>query len=105
MFRRRTPSDLIGNRIKSVSSMAIKGRFSGDSDFRKLSILLIATWFPFPIWFSVSIEGFGLITDYLVIEMGWVILNIVSKRLETPRQEAFNLFSDYIMLCKNVQYN
>ncbi|CAK9108915.1 Histidine--tRNA ligase (Fragment) [Durusdinium trenchii] len=53
--------------------------FNGDSDFRKLSLLLILTWFPFPIWFSLSIEGFGVITDYLVIEMGWVALNIVSK--------------------------
>mmetsp|Transcript_34913 Transcript_34913/g.75388 ORF Transcript_34913/g.75388 Transcript_34913/m.75388 type:complete len:898 (+) Transcript_34913:78-2771(+) len=53
--------------------------FQGDSDFRKLSILLIITWFPFPIWFSLSVEGFGVIKDALVIEMGWVILNIVSK--------------------------
>ena len=27
-----------------------------------------------------GVEGFGVVTDYLVIEMGWVILNIVSKR-------------------------
>jgi len=27
------------------------------------------------------VEGFGVINDALVIEMGWVILNIVSKRL------------------------
>ncbi|CAE7524508.1 hisS, partial [Symbiodinium natans] len=53
--------------------------FQGDSDFRKLSILLIITWFPFPIWFSLSVEGFGVVTDYLVIELGWVVLNIVSK--------------------------
>ncbi|CAE7573760.1 hisS [Symbiodinium sp. CCMP2592] len=51
----------------------------GDSDFRKLSILLIVTWFPFPLWFCLSVEGWGVITDYLVIEMGWVVLNIVSK--------------------------
>lgn len=51
----------------------------GDSDFRKLSILLIVTWFPFPLWFCLSVEGWGIITDYLVIEMGWVVLNIVSK--------------------------
>ena len=25
-----------------------------------------------------GIEGFGVITDYLVIEMGWVALNIAS---------------------------
>mmetsp|Transcript_75775 Transcript_75775/g.181168 ORF Transcript_75775/g.181168 Transcript_75775/m.181168 type:complete len:900 (+) Transcript_75775:78-2777(+) len=53
--------------------------FQGDSDFRKLSILLVITWFPFPIWFSLSVEGFGVITDPLIIELGWVILNIVSK--------------------------
>eukprot|EP00913_Durusdinium_trenchii_P014668 g13762.t1 len=57
----------------------IPNAFMGDSDFRKLSLLLILTWFPFPIWFSLSIEGFGVITDYLVIEMGWVALNIISK--------------------------
>lgn len=28
-----------------------------------------------------GVEGFGVVTDYLVIEMGWVILNIVSKFL------------------------
>ncbi|CAE7212978.1 hisS [Symbiodinium pilosum] len=55
--------------------------FSGDSDFRKLSIVLIVTWFPFPLWFSLSVEGFGLVTDGFIIEMGWVVLNIVSKFL------------------------
>ena len=30
----------------------------------------IITWIPFPVWFSLSVEGFGVITDYLVIEMG-----------------------------------
>jgi len=55
--------------------------FSGDSDFRKLSITLIVTWFPFPLWFSLSVEGFGLITDGFIIEMGWVALNIISKFL------------------------
>lgn len=56
-----------------------EGAFNGDSDFRKLSLLLIITWIPFPVWFSLSIEGFGVITDYLIIEMGWVVLNIISK--------------------------
>ena len=57
----------------------------GDSDFRKLSLLLIITWIPFPLWFSLSIEGFGVITDYLVIEMGWVALNIAPRLAETAR--------------------
>jgi len=55
--------------------------FTGDSDFRKLSIVLIITWFPFPLWFSLSVEGFGVINDGFIIEMGWVVLNIVSKFL------------------------
>jgi len=53
--------------------------FNGDSDFRRLSLLLIWTWFPFPIWFTLSVEGFGLITNPFTIEMGWVVLNIISK--------------------------
>eukprot|EP00438_Fugacium_kawagutii_P015692 Skav235315 [mRNA] locus=scaffold520:431305:432877:+ [translate_table: standard] len=63
----------------SENSEGEENAFHGDSDFRKLSLLLIITWFPFPIWFSLSIEGFGVITDYLIIEMGWVVLNIISK--------------------------
>eukprot|EP00929_Paragymnodinium_shiwhaense_P056064 TRINITY_DN28065_c0_g1_i1.p1 TRINITY_DN28065_c0_g1~~TRINITY_DN28065_c0_g1_i1.p1 ORF type:complete len:935 (-),score=330.18 TRINITY_DN28065_c0_g1_i1:254-3058(-) len=52
---------------------------SGSSDFRRLSLMLILTWFPFPLWFFCSPEGFGLVTDTVVIHMGWVVLNIVSK--------------------------
>lgn len=37
------------------------------------SALRIITWIPFPVWFSLSIEGFGVITDYLIIEMGPLI--------------------------------
>eukprot|EP00435_Cladocopium_sp_Y103_P074709 s443_g50.t1 len=63
----------------SENSEGEENAFQGDSDFRKLSLLLIITWIPFPVWFSLSIEGFGVITDYLIIEMGWVVLNIISK--------------------------
>jgi len=63
----------------SENSEGEESAFNGDSDFRKLSLLLIITWIPFPVWFSLSVEGFGVITDYLVIEMGWVALNIISK--------------------------
>eukprot|EP00929_Paragymnodinium_shiwhaense_P026511 TRINITY_DN1576_c0_g3_i1.p1 TRINITY_DN1576_c0_g3~~TRINITY_DN1576_c0_g3_i1.p1 ORF type:complete len:909 (+),score=285.37 TRINITY_DN1576_c0_g3_i1:70-2796(+) len=53
--------------------------FYGDSEFRKASVLLIATWFPFPCWFLISAEGLGLITNVLIIQVGWAFLNIVSK--------------------------
>merc|ERR1740115_633387 len=52
---------------------------SGDSEFRKASVLLIATWFPFPIWFIISPEGLGLLDNVLIIQVGWAFLNIVSK--------------------------
>mmetsp|Transcript_96999 Transcript_96999/g.250882 ORF Transcript_96999/g.250882 Transcript_96999/m.250882 type:complete len:867 (-) Transcript_96999:185-2785(-) len=51
----------------------------GDSEFRKASMLLIVTWFPFPLWFFISPEGVGLIDNILVIQMGWAFLNILSK--------------------------
>merc|ERR1719261_1416029 len=51
----------------------------GNTRFKAISILLILTWFPFPIWFALSPEGFGLIEDALLIHAGWAFLNIVSK--------------------------
>ncbi|CAE7482978.1 hop [Symbiodinium sp. CCMP2456] len=51
----------------------------GQSDYRKLTLVLIATWFPFPIWFALSPEGFNLFDEELTIEMGWVVLNMCAK--------------------------
>lgn len=61
------------------NSEGTESPFSGSSDFRVLSLMLIFTWFPFPCWFGLSPEGFGVITDITVVHMGWVVLNIVSK--------------------------
>lgn len=52
---------------------------SGDSEFRKVTLVLIITWCPFPIWFALTPEGLGLVNDVVVIQMGWACLNIVSK--------------------------
>jgi len=51
----------------------------GKSDFRMVSVLLILTWFPFPIWFAMSPECFGILHDVMVIQIGYAVLNIVSK--------------------------
>jgi len=56
-----------------------EGLLIGDSEFRKASALVIATWFPFPIWFFVSPEGVGLIDNVLIIHTGWAFLNIIAK--------------------------
>lgn len=51
----------------------------GDSEFRKATILVIATWFPFPIWFFLTPEGLGIIDNIVVVQVGWGFLNIVAK--------------------------
>jgi len=53
--------------------------FYGDSAFRKATVILVLTWFPFPIWFLLSPEGFNLITNILFVKCGWSFLNILSK--------------------------
>jgi len=53
--------------------------WQGDSEFRKASLLLIITWFPFPIWYILSPEGIGFLDDVLIIQMGWAFLNILAK--------------------------
>jgi len=63
----------------------------GSADFWKISILLIFTWFPFPVWFLLSPEGAGFVTDVLVIQMGWAVLNIFSKIS----------FMSFLQYCKN----
>jgi len=56
-----------------------EGLFSGDSEYRKVTLVLMITWFPFPIWFFLTPEGIGLVDDIVVVQMGWACLNIVSK--------------------------
>mmetsp|Transcript_40629 Transcript_40629/g.102071 ORF Transcript_40629/g.102071 Transcript_40629/m.102071 type:complete len:963 (+) Transcript_40629:123-3011(+) len=68
------------NRMQIIEySAGEEGLLQGDSEFRKATMLLISTWFPFPIWFLCSPEGFGFIDNVLIIQVGWAFLNIVSK--------------------------
>mmetsp|Transcript_97615 Transcript_97615/g.252451 ORF Transcript_97615/g.252451 Transcript_97615/m.252451 type:complete len:971 (-) Transcript_97615:397-3309(-) len=68
------------NRVQIIEySGGYEGLLSGDSEFRKATLLLISTWFPFPAWFIMSPEGFGLIDNVLIIQVGWAFLNIVAK--------------------------
>jgi bacteriorhodopsin len=60
-------------------SKGVEGLLSGDSEFRKATLILMGTWIPFPCWFALSPEGFGLITNIAVIQLGWAFLNITSK--------------------------
>ncbi|CAE8645018.1 unnamed protein product [Polarella glacialis] len=68
------------NRVQVVEHSAGEECFLyGDSEFRKASLILVFTWVPFPLFYSLSPEGFGVITNILVIQAGWAFLNIVAK--------------------------
>eukprot|EP00928_Gymnodinium_smaydae_P100757 TRINITY_DN9963_c0_g1_i1.p1 TRINITY_DN9963_c0_g1~~TRINITY_DN9963_c0_g1_i1.p1 ORF type:complete len:508 (+),score=108.72 TRINITY_DN9963_c0_g1_i1:223-1524(+) len=56
-----------------------EGFWSGDSEYRKASLLVIVLWFPFPIWYILSPEGLNVFSDMLLIQVGWSFLNIVAK--------------------------
>jgi hypothetical protein len=60
-------------------SKGAEGLLSGDSEFRKATLILMGTWLPFPIWFILSPEGFGIVTSVALIQMGWAFLNIIAK--------------------------
>lgn len=68
------------NRLQIIEySNNEEGLLVGDSEFRKATLLLLTTWFPFPTWFVLSPEGFGFIDNVLVIQIGWAFLNICAK--------------------------
>jgi len=60
-------------------SNGVEGFLTGDSEFRKATLILIGTWFPFPFWFFLSPEGVGLIESLVLVQMGWAFLNITAK--------------------------
>jgi len=68
------------NRLQIIEySNGEEGLISGDSEFRKATLMLIATWSPFPMWYIISPEGLGLLDNVLIIQLGWAFLNIVAK--------------------------
>jgi len=68
------------NRLQILEySNGAEGFTTGDSEFRKATLLLLCTWAPFPTWYALSTEGFGVITNVLVIQVGWAFLNILAK--------------------------
>jgi hypothetical protein len=68
------------NRLQILEhSKGCEGLLTGDSEFRKATLILMITWFPFPLWYILSPEGLDLITDITIIQMGWAFLNITAK--------------------------
>eukprot|EP00928_Gymnodinium_smaydae_P054451 TRINITY_DN38210_c0_g1_i1.p1 TRINITY_DN38210_c0_g1~~TRINITY_DN38210_c0_g1_i1.p1 ORF type:complete len:579 (+),score=76.33 TRINITY_DN38210_c0_g1_i1:27-1739(+) len=60
-------------------SDGVETLLSGDSEYRKATLLVVVLWFPFPFWYILSPEGANVISDALLIQVGWAFLNIVAK--------------------------
>jgi bacteriorhodopsin len=60
-------------------SKGAEGLLEGDSEFRKATLILMGTWCPFPIWYILSPEGAGIVTDIAMVQNGWCLLNIIAK--------------------------
>ena len=56
-----------------------EGLFHGESEYRKCTVVLMMTWFPFPIWFFLSPEGVGIINNLVTVQMGWAFRNVLAK--------------------------
>lgn len=68
------------NRLQIIEhSRGVEGLFTGDSEFRRATLILMLTWIPFPLWFFLSPEGVGLIKNITIVQLGWAFLNIISK--------------------------
>jgi bacteriorhodopsin len=52
---------------------------SGTSFLRGLTVVIALTWFPFPIWYALSPEGFNIIKDEEGMKLAVAFLNVFSK--------------------------
>jgi len=55
----------------------------GSSYLRTLSLIVIWTWIPFPIWYALSPEGFNVITNSALMKVAVAFLNVISKGVFT----------------------
>merc|ERR1719262_1036716 len=61
------------------STQNTESLMAGSSNVRTLSIIVVATWFPFPIWYALSPEGFNIITNSPAMKVAVAFLNVISK--------------------------
>jgi len=55
----------------------------GSSYLRTLSLIVIWTWIPFPVWYALSPEGFNVITNSALMKVAVAFLNVISKGVFT----------------------
>merc|ERR1719460_3140445 len=53
--------------------------FQGGGFLRTLCVIILVTWFPFPIWYLLSPEGFNIVQNVPLMKVTVAFLNIVAK--------------------------
>jgi bacteriorhodopsin len=61
------------------STNGLESLCSGSSSVRSLTLLVVFTWVPFPIWYALSPEGFNIIKNAPLMRIAVAFLNVISK--------------------------
>merc|ERR1719247_1289285 len=61
------------------STNGLESLCSGTSSVRSLTLLVVMTWVPFPIWYALSPEGFNIIKNAPLMRIAVAFLNVISK--------------------------
>merc|ERR1719487_791606 len=67
------------NACVSEATAGGESLLQGGSFIRTLSVIILLTWFPFPIWYALSPEGFNVIEDVAGMKVAVAFLNVFSK--------------------------
>merc|ERR1719482_1591889 len=67
------------NQCLSDASDGGENLLVGSSFLRGLIVTITLTWFPFPIWYALSPEGFNVIKDEAGMKVAVAFLNVLSK--------------------------
>jgi bacteriorhodopsin len=67
------------NSCVKESTDGVETLFWGSSSLRILSVIVTATWIPFPIWYALSPEGFNVIQNSAAMKIAVAFLNVLSK--------------------------
>merc|ERR1719174_1121834 len=65
------------------STNGLESLCSGTSSVRSLTMLVVLTWIPFPIWYALSPEGFNIIKNAPMMRIAVAFLNVISKGTST----------------------
>jgi bacteriorhodopsin len=67
------------NSVISEATMGAENICRGASVIRTAVIITVSTWFPFPIWYALSPEGFNVIPNSAAMKIAVAFLNVLSK--------------------------